>query len=319
MSNNPRDLKEEMEEKLMEAKVFLSEARYTNINVNGVKDKIRKAVDMKKEKNYEEAIRYSEDAIEQANIILDMYEKLKSGKKKLINLKENGHNREEIIVGLKNVKNLTDDGDYKKANEKLEKITSKIHDEFEKINKSVDEGDEIKKEIISNVPEDGITIYSLKNELETIDEEKMADIIKNLQNHGYVEIEKKGRWDVVTLTGKKYGVEEESTPDEEIEETIEIENQLEIILDDDENKILDNVWKNIFLENMDEDTVNMFGWDDKDVFFKDILFYALNTLKNSPSELIKDKLLSEFDYLRDNYSEEEIIEGLKKELNKLKD
>lgn len=318
MSNNPRDLKDEMEEKLMEAKVFLSEARYTNINVNGVKDKIRKAVDMKKEKNYEEAIRYSEDAIEQVNIILDMYEKIKSGKKKLINLKENGHNREEIIERLKNVKNFTDDGDYKKADERLEEVTSKIHDEFEKINKYGDEGVVVEEEILSNIPEDGITIYSLKNELETIDEEKMADIIKNLQNHGYVEIEKKGRWDVVTLTGKKYGVEEESNPDEEIEETIDREIQHEIILDDDENKILDNVWKNIFLKNMDEDTVNMFGWDDKDVFFKDILFYALKTLKNSPSELIKDKLLSEFDYLRDDYSEDLISDGLKNELNKLK-
>ncbi len=302
MTNKAGDLKEEMEEKLMEAKVFLSEARFTNINVNGVKEKIRKAVDMKNQQDYEASIKYSEKAIEQANIILDMYEKLKSRKKKLIDLKENGHNREDIIKGLKTVKKLTDDGEYKKANEKLKKVSLKIDDKFEEIENLDGREVEIETDIMSTIPEEGITVYSLRNELGDVDEEELREIIQSLKDRGYVDLEKKGRWDVVNLTDKEYNEDkkfvsknEEVEPEDEVlDDTITDEVILEIPIDEKQLEALKNIREDIFIANMDEEMVDMLGWNNKDKFFRDILFYAVHDLKESPRKLIKDKIISEF-------------------------
>ncbi|MGM0405071.1 MAG: hypothetical protein ACQEQM_02890 [Thermoplasmatota archaeon] len=326
MTNKAEDLKEEMEEKLMEAKVFLSEARFTNINVNGVKDKIRKAVDMRKKQDHEASIKYSEKAIEQANIILDMYEKLKSRKKKLIDLKKNGQKRDDIIEGLKTVKKLTDDGEYKKANEKLKKVSLKIDNRFEEIGK-MDEGEiEIEKEIVSTIPEDGITVYSLKNELDDVDEEELREFIQSLEDRGYVELEKKGRWDVVNVTGNEYpekevkvseGKAESEQEDESSDDSINSEVYFEIPLDEKEYEVLNNIWEDIFICNMDDELVDMLGWNDEENFYRDILFYSIHELKKAPTQLIQDKILSEFKYLKDDNSEELMVREFKKELDNL--
>ncbi len=332
MSNNHHELKDESEEKLMEAKVFLSEARYTNINVNGLKDKIRKAVEMKKQKNYQEAIEHSEDAIEQANVILDMYEKLRSRKKKLINLKKNGVDSETIFNGINQVKKWTDQGKYKKANEKLNKISSKIDEIFDEINKGEKEETIIEEKALSKIPEDGITVYSLKNELEDLSEQNIDEVVKNLEDLGYLEIKKKGRWNVINLTGKEFDVEEfnENLVSSEVQSESELKDsglnvesdprvKLEITLEEKEYRALENIWKKIFLKNLDKETIDMLGWGEKDDFFKDIFFYGLHSLEDSPTELINNKILSEFRYLKDDGEKKLLESEFRKELDNLDD
>jgi len=326
MTKNSNRMKDEMEEKLMEAKVFLSEARYTNINVNGVKEKIRKAVNMKNQENYEEAIKFSEESIEQANHILEMYDKLKSRKEKLIKLKENGNNI-NIQEGLRQVKRLTDQGEYKEANEKLKNISSKIDKEFEK-NEEPDINEiELENKIIKNIPSDGITVYSLKNELKDINDEDIDSILGNLENKGFVEIEKKGRWDKLNLidedeTKEQYvkDLEGESEQEEkEIDRPIQDTFQLEINLDQNELETIKNIKENVFLSNMDDETIEALGWNEGDKFFKDIILYAFNELKNSPSKLIEYNLLSNYKIFKQGIQDEHLKREIMIELDELEE
>lgn len=326
MTKNSNRMKDEMEEKLMEAKVFLSEARYTNINVNGVKEKIRKAVNMKNQENYEEAIKFSEESIEQANHILEMYDKLKSRKGKLIKLKENGNNI-NIQEGLRQVKRLTDQGEYKEANEKLKNISLKIDKEFKK-NEEPDIGEiELENKIIKNIPSDGITVYSLKNELEDINDEDIDSILGNLENKGFVEIEKKGRWDKVNLidedeTKEQYVNDQEGELEQEEKEfdrPIQDTFQLEINLDQNELETIKNIKENVFLANMDDETIEALGWNEGDKFFKDIILYAFNELKNSPSKLIEYNLLSNYKIFKQGIQDEHLKREIMIELDELEE
>lgn len=326
MTKNSNRMKDEMEEKLMEAKVFLSEARYTNINVNGVKEKIRKAVNMKNQENYEEAIKFSEESIEQANHILEMYDKLKSRKGKLIKLKENGNNI-NIQEGLRQVKRLTDQGEYKEANEKLKNISLKIDKEFKK-NEEPDIGEiELENKIIKNIPSDGITVYSLKNELEDINDEDIDSILGNLENKGFVEIEKKGRWDKVNLidedeTKEQYVNDQEGELEQEEKEfdrPIQDTFQLEINLDQNELETIKNIKENVFLANMDDETIEALGWNEGDKFFKDIILYAFNELKNSPSKLIEYNLLSNYKIFKKGIQDEHLKREIMIELDELEE
>jgi len=311
------DVIEEMEEKLMEAKVFLSEARYTNINVDSVKDKIRKAVDLKQEGEYEESIKYSEKAIEQADIILNMYEKLKSGKKKIIHLKEKGEKHEDILDKLRHVKDLTDEGQYHEARKKLDDLFSILDD------KSLEEERDknIRSQIMNLVPEEGITIYSLSKKMENTDEQELKKIIASLEKSGHLEVSKKGRWKEVRPTGKRYITEEkkEYSIAEEPEEDREDhdDNLLEIPLNEHQNKILTDVWKEIFVENIDQKTVELLGWDEKDNFFKDILFYGLHRMKKEPERLIEEKIISELEYLDSEKAKDIIQSEFEKQLDLL--
>ncbi len=317
------DILKEADDKLIEAKTFLSKARSTKINIVDIKDKVRNSVKMKNQENFKESIRYSEEAIEQADTILDLYEKIKIGKKKIIALKKNEKRYKDMIKKLKQIKKLADEGIYQEANEGFDELVSSLD---KRLNEEEDEGD-IKDQIIPMIPEDGITIYSLNKKIEKIDEKELEKILEKLEKDGSVKLENKGRWVIVKKTDKGTDKSEENPSKEEViegssEEDIKEKEEAEmdilnnIPLEKEEYNILINIWEDIYLDNMSQEAIELLGWEDKDVFFKDVLFYSLTMIKTNPKRLIEKKILSEFDYLKSEEAEDIIKNEFENQLER---
>ncbi|MFO7791967.1 MAG: hypothetical protein R6W73_03160 [Candidatus Saliniplasma sp.] len=328
MTEDTSGLKQDMEEKLMEAKVFLSEARYTNINVDNIKNKIRKAVDMREQENFEGSIELSEEAIELAETILDLYDGLKRAKKKIIGLKEDGYDYKDILDRLVAVKDLSDEGEYKKADKKLKELSVDIEERIDNIEEQDNNDLEIEKEMISMIPENGITVYSLNKKLDDLDKDELNKVINSLKERGYVEMDQKGRWEKIYLTDKEYNGEEKTGEAEPEEKTSEVEyenpndkstseKKIEIDLTEDEYRYLNQIWENIFLSHLDENIVESLDWGDRSTFLKDIFFFGLDNLRKDPLKPIENKILSEMKLLKSEYDDEILKRDLEEKLDKL--
>lgn len=330
MAEKNDELKQDMEEKLMEAKVFLSEARYTNINVDNIKEKIRKAVDSRDNDKFEESIKFSEEAIDLSSTILDLYDKLKRGKKKIIKLKDKGHDFKDLLDRLIEVKDLADEGEYQKADKRLDELIVDIDKRVDKIKRSEDLDDEVIKKILSNIPEKGITVYSLSKKFDKYDKEDLRDILSTLEVRGYLDLEQKGRWENINITDKDYvDIEENEAVEERLKDinsrSEDIEQKyssqgnasMEIGVTEREKEYLMNIWEDIYLSKVDEDIIEMVGWEERSIFLKDLVFYALRNLKDKPLEPIENKILTDFEFLKTDYGEDILKRDLEEELDKL--
>ncbi|MFW6040823.1 MAG: hypothetical protein ACOC85_03200 [Thermoplasmatota archaeon] len=319
METQSPKLKNEFEEKLMEAKVYLSETRYTNIDIQSVKEHVKEAVSLRKKGKYEEGIKKAEEAIETSKKILEVFEKLIDGKKIVKKLKNFGVEVEGFITRLKDVKNLADRGFYEKANSSVDDIIEEMKRKLENL-KVETELTEEEKLLTSYIPGEGITLYSLGNEIEGMDESKINELIDSLEEKGLVESEKKGRWRKVYLIeeNETLCVSKKSPKDtmseKETGKMIREEQNILVEMEKDEIEFIYHLWKDIISDVINDKTREILGWKNKQKFLNHIFRYGMMELKEDPIKFVREMMLIEYPIVENEQDEELIRDEIREEI-----
>ncbi|MFW6142116.1 MAG: hypothetical protein ACOC53_06115, partial [Candidatus Saliniplasma sp.] len=129
--NQMKILQDELDRKLKEARKALSEARDTKINIDDIKNLMSQAVKEKKSGDLQDAIEGFEDVKKWAYKVVDIYDSIIEGKKKIRELKDNGMEFKTYISDLKEAKSKADEGNYTGAEKKLEELLGQIHSDLE--------------------------------------------------------------------------------------------------------------------------------------------------------------------------------------------
>lgn len=324
MKSDQLDIQQRFEEKLMEAKVFLSEARYTNIDVDVIKELVKESVNLRKEGKYEEGIKKSEEAISISQEIIKIFDLLKEGKKKIKELKKNDIDFQHYLENLKEAKDKADEGEYKVSKDILSDSIEQIDEELESVEKQVSLSDD-EKLVLDIIPKEGTTVHTLNKELEEFGEDYIKELIDTLNDKEMISVEEKGRWTSVNLVEPI----EEKRVTEIKEEAVEKVEEIDVMVpdipniiievDEGEEEFLDHLWDEIMKDVMDEKTMKALKWDKKQAFLNDIFNYGLMKIKENPMEFIKERILNEFPIVKDKLDQDLIGDEIREEIENYED
>ncbi|MFO7792572.1 MAG: hypothetical protein R6W73_06280 [Candidatus Saliniplasma sp.] len=124
--------KDELEEKLTEARKSLSEARKSKIKVDDIKSLMVQGIKNKKDGELIEAKENFEDVVKWSKKVADLYGLIIDAKGGIKELKEKGIDYKDHLKELKKIKEKADKGNYTAAEEMIENLSEQIQTELEK-------------------------------------------------------------------------------------------------------------------------------------------------------------------------------------------
>ncbi len=139
--------REELEDKIVEAKNRLSELRETSLKINEVKKEFKEGLNAKKENQIELALEKIDEALNKSQLVMDIHERLKEGKELIKKLKKHDFAFHSYLDMLKTGKEKANEGEYKYSMQLLNDAINDMHQELEEFEKVELRREEVEKKV----------------------------------------------------------------------------------------------------------------------------------------------------------------------------
>ncbi|MFW6142150.1 MAG: helix-hairpin-helix domain-containing protein [Candidatus Saliniplasma sp.] len=120
---------EDFIKKFDEAREALNDARKTKINIDNIKELVKKTVEARKDEDYKKGMKTAEKALELSEEVNKIYSLVEEGKSKVKKLRNKGGDVKPFLSKLREGKDLADEWKYEEA-EELYKVTINDIDTF---------------------------------------------------------------------------------------------------------------------------------------------------------------------------------------------
>ncbi len=134
-----KGLKNELDEGLKKLKEEMTKAKKTSIKIEPLKRKAKKAIQARKESDYEKGMKGLEEAMEATRSLMETNENLEKVKSKIKEMRKKGIEYKPFMKQLKEGKNRADEGEYNKAGKTFERLIQEINSEIERFESEISE------------------------------------------------------------------------------------------------------------------------------------------------------------------------------------